>query len=115
MQDLRGEKKVVYDLWKKGKATQEMFKDVIRSCRYKVRKGKAHLELNLATAMKESKKCFYKYISNKKRTEENLHPLLIARGNIVTKDEEKGELMPSLPQSLTVRLVILRAARPISW
>jgi len=38
-------------------------------------------------------KCFYKYINNKKRTKENLHPLLDAGGNIATKDEEKAEVL----------------------
>ncbi|PKU40317.1 rna-directed dna polymerase from mobile element jockey-like [Limosa lapponica baueri] len=35
----------------------------------------------------------YKYISNKRRTQENLHPLLNVGGNIVTKDEEKAEVL----------------------
>ncbi|KAK4807160.1 hypothetical protein QYF61_024280 [Mycteria americana] len=38
---------------------------------------------------RNNKKCFYKYISNKRRAKENLHPLLDAEGNIVAKDEEK--------------------------
>ncbi|KAK4825828.1 LOW QUALITY PROTEIN: hypothetical protein QYF61_002951 [Mycteria americana] len=47
----------VYDLWKKGQATQEDYKDVVR------------------------------------RAKENLHPLLDVGGNIVTKDEEKAEVL----------------------
>ncbi|KAK4832789.1 hypothetical protein QYF61_025657 [Mycteria americana] len=73
-------KKGVYDLWKKGQATQEDYKDVMRLCREKSRRSKAQLELNLATAIKDNKKCFYKYISNKRRAKENLHPLLDAGG-----------------------------------
>jgi len=34
-----------------------------------------------------------KYTTNKKRAKENLHPLLDARGNIATKDEEKAETL----------------------
>ena len=86
-------KRRVYDLWKKGQATQEDYKDVVRLCREKIRRAKAQLELNLATAVKDNKKCFYKYISNKRRAKENLHPLLDAGGNIVTKDEEKAEVL----------------------
>ncbi|XP_071884244.1 small ribosomal subunit protein mS29 isoform X1 [Anas platyrhynchos] len=86
-------KKRVYNLWKRGRATQEGYKDVARLCRDKTRKAKAHLELNLATAIKDNRKCFYKYISTKWRTKENLHPLLDARGNLVTKDEEKAEVL----------------------
>ncbi|KAK4807004.1 LOW QUALITY PROTEIN: hypothetical protein QYF61_000333 [Mycteria americana] len=86
-------KKRVYDLWKKGQATQEDYKDVVRLCREKIRRAKAQLQLNLATAIKDNKKCFCKYINNKRRAKENLHPLLGAGGNIVTKDKEKAEVL----------------------
>ena len=78
-------KKRVYDLWKRGQATQKDYKDVVRMCRDKIRKAKAHLELNLATAVKDNRKCFYKYINKKRRTKENLHPLLDVGENIVTR------------------------------
>ncbi|KAK4819946.1 hypothetical protein QYF61_015846 [Mycteria americana] len=77
--DLR-KKGRVYDLWKKEQATQEDYKDFVRLCREKIRRAKAQLELNLATAIKDNKKCFYKYISNKRRAKENLHPLLDTGG-----------------------------------
>ena len=53
----------------------------MRLCREKIRKAKAQLELNLATAIKDNKKGFYKYISNNRRAKENLHPLLDAEDN----------------------------------
>ncbi|KAK4810854.1 hypothetical protein QYF61_008826 [Mycteria americana] len=83
----------VYDLWKKVQATQEDHKDVVRLCREEIRRAKAQLELNLATAVKDNKKCFYKYINNRRRAKENLHPLLDAGANIVTKAEEKAEVL----------------------
>ncbi|KAK4827581.1 hypothetical protein QYF61_019483 [Mycteria americana] len=86
-------KRRVYDLWKNGQATQEDYKAVVRLSREKIRRPKAQLELNLATAIKDNKKCFYKYISNKRRAKKNLHPLLDVRGNIVTNDEEKAEVL----------------------
>lgn len=52
--------------------------------------AKAQLELKLTTAVKNNKKCFYKCINNKKRAKGNLHPLLHAERNTVTKDEEKA-------------------------
>ncbi|KAK4831158.1 hypothetical protein QYF61_015628 [Mycteria americana] len=88
-------KRRVYDLWKKGQATQEDYKDVMRLGREKIRRAKAQLELNLATAMQDNKKCFYKYISTKRRDKENLHPLLDAKGNVVKKDEEKAGVLNS--------------------
>jgi len=69
------------------------YKDVMRFYREKIRRAKAQLDLNLATAIKDSKKCFYTYISNKRRAKDNLHPLFDAEGNIVTKDEEKAEVL----------------------
>ncbi|KAK4832285.1 LOW QUALITY PROTEIN: hypothetical protein QYF61_021684 [Mycteria americana] len=73
-------------------ATQEDYKDVMKLCREKIRRAKAQLDLNLATAIKDNKKCSYKYTRNKRRSE-NVHPLLHAGGNIVTKDEEKAEVL----------------------
>ena len=52
------EKKRVYDLWKKGQATQEDYMDVMRLCREEIRRAKSQLELNLATAVKDNKKMF---------------------------------------------------------
>jgi len=55
--------------------------------------AKAQPELSLAIAVKDNKKCFYKYICNKRRAKENLHPLLDVGGNIVTKDEANAEVL----------------------
>jgi len=88
----------------------------VRLCREKIRRAKAYLEINLATTIKDNKKCFYKHINNKRRAKDNLHPLLDVGGNIVTKDEEKAEyLTPYLPQRLIVRLVVLGVPSPSSW
>lgn len=56
--------KNVYDLWKEGQATQEEYKDVIR-CREEIRKEKAQLEFNIATALKDNK-VFFTYTSKTK-------------------------------------------------
>ncbi|KAK4827998.1 LOW QUALITY PROTEIN: hypothetical protein QYF61_022775 [Mycteria americana] len=76
-----------------GKGTQEDYKKVVRLCREKIRRAKAQLGINLATAIKDNKKCSYKYINIKRRAKENLHPFLDVRGNIVSKDEEKAEIL----------------------
>ncbi|KAK4829760.1 hypothetical protein QYF61_006484 [Mycteria americana] len=86
-------KRRVYDLWKKGRATQEDYKGVARLCREKIRRAKAELELSLAAAIKDNKKHFFKYISSKRRAKENLQPLVDRGGNTVTKDEEKAEVL----------------------
>jgi len=46
-----GIKKRVYDLWKKGWATQGGYKDVYKICRKRIRKAKAQLELNPTTTV----------------------------------------------------------------
>ncbi|NXM07615.1 PO22 protein, partial [Tyrannus savana] len=79
-------------LWKKGLATQEEFRNMVRSCRKKIRETKAKLELDLATSVRDNKKSFYRYINNKRRDKEKLHFLLDMGGNIVTKDEDKAEV-----------------------
>ncbi|KAK4822159.1 hypothetical protein QYF61_010420 [Mycteria americana] len=78
---------------RKGQATQEDYKGVARLCREKTRRAKAELELNLAAAVKDNKKYFFKYISSKRRAKENLQPLVDGGGNTVTKDEEKAEVL----------------------
>ncbi|KAK4815791.1 hypothetical protein QYF61_007231 [Mycteria americana] len=88
-----GRKRRVYDLWKKGRATQEDYKGVARLCREKTRRAKAELELNLAAAIKDNKNHFFKYISSKRRAKETLQPLVDGGGNTVTKDEEKAEVL----------------------
>ena len=86
-------KKRVYVLWKKGQATWGDCKQVAKICRVEVRKARAQLELRLATAVKENKKSFYKYISGKRRTKDNFHPLLDAVGNVTTEDKAKTEVL----------------------
>ena len=80
------EKRRVYSLWKKGLATHNDYKDAVRLCRAEIRRSKAQLEINLASAIKDNKKCFYKYVNSKRKTRESLHPLLDAGGNMVTSD-----------------------------
>lgn len=93
-------KKRAYGLWKKWQATQEVHKDVIRSWREKITKAKAQLELDMATAVKDNKNWFYKYINNIKRAKKNIHLLLVVEGNIVTKDEEKAVVLDAFLASV---------------
>lgn len=49
----------------KGQAAWENYKDVMSSCRDKLGRSKAQLELGLAIVIKDNEKCFYEYISRK--------------------------------------------------
>lgn len=63
---------------------------VVKLCREYIRRSKAQLEFNLYSAEKDTKKCFYKYIHNKGRTEENLHSVVGGAGGHNSKGKEKG-------------------------
>lgn len=72
-------------IWKKGQASQEVFKCVVSYGERKL-EAKAQLELNMATSVKDNKKWFYKHINSKRRGKKNLDFLLDMAGNIATKD-----------------------------
>ncbi|NXH24775.1 PO11 protein, partial [Myiagra hebetior] len=93
LKELWEKKEGVYLTLKEGQVSQEMFKGVARACREKLREAKAQLELKLATSVKDNKKYFYKYINSKSKGKDNLHSLLDAEGNLVTKDEEEAEAL----------------------
>jgi len=69
-------KRKVYGMCKEGQATWEEYRNVVRACRDATRKAKVHLELNLSRDVKKNKKCFFKYISSKRKTRDNVGPLL---------------------------------------
>lgn len=49
---------------------------------------KSQQEVNLAATVKDNRKCFNKYINNRKKAKENLHSLLNLVGNITNDEEE---------------------------
>ncbi|GAB0202606.1 mitochondrial enolase superfamily member 1 [Grus japonensis] len=92
LEKLKG-KKEVYRMWKKGLPTWEEYRDVVRECRDATWKAKAHLELNVARDVKDKKNGFFKYISSKRKTRENVGPLLNEVGALAMEDTEKGKLL----------------------
>ncbi|GAB0203188.1 hypothetical protein GRJ2_002784400 [Grus japonensis] len=58
-----------------------------------IRKAKALIELNLARDIKDNKKSFYRYVSDKRKMRENVAPLRIQKGDLVTQDMEKAEVL----------------------
>ncbi|CAM5150489.1 unnamed protein product [Natator depressus] len=73
--------------------TREEYKNIARACRSEIRKAKSHLELQLARDVKNNKKDFFRYVSNKKKVKENVGPLLNEGGNLVTEDVEKANVL----------------------
>lgn len=80
-------------MWKRGQATWEEYRDLVRGCREATGKSKAHLELNLARGVKDNKKGCFKHICYRRKTKENVGPLLNEVGALVTKDKGKAELL----------------------
>lgn len=64
----------------------------MKLCRGKTTRVKAHVEPNLGAVVKDMKKYSYKHISKKRKTKENLQPLLEVGKHIVTKNEETAEV-----------------------
>jgi len=86
-------KRRVHGMWKEGQAAWKEYRNAVRACREAMRKAKVHLELNLARDVKNNKKGFFKYISSKRKTRENVGLLLNEAGVLVTEDAEKAELL----------------------
>jgi len=85
-------KRKVYEMWKKGQATWEEYRNVVKACRDAIRKAKVHLELKLTRDVKNNKKGFFNYISSKWKTRDNMGMLLNKVGVLVMEDTEKVEL-----------------------
>ena len=86
----------------------------MKLCREKIRKAKAQLELSLATEAKVNSKYFYKHINSKRKARENLHPM--PRATWSPRIEIRLRyLMPSLPQSLIIRLATPWEHSALCW
>ncbi|GAB0182061.1 mitochondrial enolase superfamily member 1 [Grus japonensis] len=87
------QKKEAYREWKQGQVAWEEYRETVRAARAQVRKAKALTELNLARDIKDNKKSFYRCVSEKRRTRENVGPLQNETGDLVTQDMEKAEVL----------------------
>ncbi|GAB0204023.1 mitochondrial enolase superfamily member 1 [Grus japonensis] len=87
------QKKEAYRGWKQGQVAWEEYRETVPAARDQVRKAKALLEISLARDVKNNKKSFYWYVSEKRRTRENVGPLRNETGDLVTQDMEKAEVL----------------------
>jgi len=62
-------------------------------CRDGVRKAKVQLQQNLAKNVKNNKKGFYRYVSQKREVKETVPSLMSKTGKLVTPDKEKAEVL----------------------
>ncbi|GAB0182166.1 hypothetical protein GRJ2_000681900 [Grus japonensis] len=79
--------------WKQGQVAWEEYRETVRAAREQVRKAKALIEISLARDVKDNKKSFYRYVSDKRRMRENVGPLQNEMGDLVTQDMEKAEVL----------------------
>ncbi|GAB0196236.1 mitochondrial enolase superfamily member 1 [Grus japonensis] len=87
------QKKEAYSGWKQGQVVWEEYRETVRAARDQVRKAKAPIELNLARDVKDNKKSFYRYVSDKRRMREKGGPLWNETGDLITQDMEKAEVL----------------------
>lgn len=69
-------KKKMHRHWKKGQVLWAAYRDATRLYRKGIRKAKAQLELGLARNAKNDKKVIYRYISHKRKVQEDMLPLV---------------------------------------
>ncbi|GAB0184760.1 hypothetical protein GRJ2_000941300 [Grus japonensis] len=86
-------KKEAYREWKQGQVAWEEYRETVRAARVQVRKAKALTEISLARDVKDNKKSFYRYFSDKRRMRENVGPFRNEMGDLVTQDMEKAEVL----------------------
>ncbi|GAB0207435.1 hypothetical protein GRJ2_003209100 [Grus japonensis] len=86
-------KKEAYRGWKQGQVAWEEYRETVRAARDQVRKAKALIEISLARDVKDNKKSFYRYVSDKRRMRENVGPLRNETGDLVAQDMEKAEVL----------------------
>ncbi|GAB0204363.1 hypothetical protein GRJ2_002901900 [Grus japonensis] len=65
-------KKEAHRGWKQGQVAWEEYRETVQAARDQVRNAKVLIELNLAGDVKGNRKIFYKYISHKRKTRENV-------------------------------------------
>ena len=80
-------------LWKQGRVTWEEYRDAVRTCRHRIRKAKAQVELNLARDVKNSKKTFYRYIGQKRQAKTGVPSSVNLKGELASADKEKAEVL----------------------
>ncbi|GAB0208586.1 hypothetical protein GRJ2_003324300 [Grus japonensis] len=86
-------KKEAFRGWKQGQVAWEEYRETVQAARDQVRKAKALTELKLARDVKDNKKSFFRYVSDKRRTRENVDSLQNEMGDLVTQDMEKAEVL----------------------
>ena len=71
---------------------QEEYRDAAQMCRNGIRKAKAWMKLSFARVAKNNKG-FYRHIRQKRKAKDSVPPLMDEKGELVTTDMEKAEVL----------------------
>lgn len=71
-----------------------------------VRKAKAHLDFNLVRDLKGNKKHLHKYTDSKRKTEENMDPLLNRVQKLLTRDRKGPDTVLFLASVFTSNIYL---------
>jgi len=82
-----------YRGWEPGQVAWEEHRETVQAVRDQARKAKALIDLNLDRYIKGNKKSFYRYISDKRQSKENMGRLWKRMGDLVTQHVEKAEVL----------------------
>ncbi|PKU43630.1 hypothetical protein llap_6062 [Limosa lapponica baueri] len=91
--DKHKSKMEAYRGWKQGRVDWEAYRETVRVSRNQIRQTKAQIKLNLARDIKDKKKNFSKYDSDKRNSREDVGSLRKEAGDLVTQDIEKTEVL----------------------
>ena len=82
-----------YRGWKYRRVAWKEYREIVQTPMDQVRKAKVLIELNLSRDIKDDKKSFCRYISDKKKVRESAGPLQKKMGDLVTQHMEKTEVL----------------------
>ncbi|KGL93213.1 hypothetical protein N301_01878, partial [Charadrius vociferus] len=91
--DMLKRKKEAYREWKQGRIAWEEYRGIVQAARHRVRQAKAQIELNLARDIKTNKKSFFKFVSEKRKTRENVDPLQKETQELVIRNRDRAEVL----------------------
>jgi len=88
------DKEEMHKQWKQGQIPWEVCRGSAQLCRDGLRKAKVQLGLDLARDVKNNKKGFYRYVSQKRKVKESVPPHTMSKtGKLVTMDKAKAEVL----------------------
>lgn len=77
---------------KEREADNNDYKSEVKNCRKLISEAKGHKEKSIGSRVNDNKKVFFKYIRNKKNSDNGISPLLDGNGRIIHYKAEQEEV-----------------------